>query len=164
MNDVTKISWAEVLNNGDFICVETFSGLGMMGRDPQGARHFLPSNVSDEIFGAAVLDALAQSRILTLGEAGIFFDLELGKQRYAQWVADLMARYGYKTKRSVFKNMKRCSVERKNGTIIIRPSHHEKLEAWSGDGISKEDYVTLSADSSTVEVGAALRLAFSRCT
>ncbi|NDL44379.1 contact-dependent growth inhibition system immunity protein, partial [Photorhabdus laumondii] len=43
------------------------------------------------------------------------------------------------------------------------PSSHEKLEGWSGDGISVADYVVIPADSSPEEVGAALRLAFSRC-
>lgn len=60
--------------------------------------------------------------------------------------------------------MKNCSVELVKDTLIIQPSHHEKLEAWSGKGITESDYVVVSVNSSPGEVGAALRLAISRCT
>ncbi|MDX3995096.1 contact-dependent growth inhibition system immunity protein [Pseudomonas aeruginosa] len=64
----------------------------------------------------------------------------------------------------MFKDMKNCSVELVKDTLIIQPSHHEKLEAWSGKGITESDYVVVSVNSSPGEVGAALRLAISRCT
>jgi hypothetical protein len=60
--------------------------------------------------------------------------------------------------------MKSCSVESKLGLLTIKPSYHEKLEAWSGDGIAKSDYVVLPADSPPEEIGVAIRLALSRCT
>ncbi|MCT7051686.1 contact-dependent growth inhibition system immunity protein, partial [Salmonella enterica] len=47
--------------------------------------------------------------------------------------------------------------------ITIRPSFHEKLEAWSGDRISETDNVVLAVDSTPAEIGAGLRLALSRC-
>ncbi|MEJ1554439.1 contact-dependent growth inhibition system immunity protein, partial [Escherichia coli] len=47
--------------------------------------------------------------------------------------------------------------------ITIRPSFHEKLEAWSGNRINESDYVVLPADSSPTEIGSGLRLALSRC-
>lgn len=60
--------------------------------------------------------------------------------------------------------MKSCDIEEREGMITIGPNNHEKLEAWGrekGDGI--ED-VVIAASSSHAEIGAALRLAFSRCT
>ncbi len=60
--------------------------------------------------------------------------------------------------------MKNCDIECGDGFITIGPTHHEKLEAWSGDGISEADYVVIPADSPLSKIGAALRLAFSRCT
>ncbi|EEU1774406.1 hypothetical protein EC162594_03794 [Escherichia coli O145:H28] len=50
-----------------------------------------------------------------------------------------------------------------NDVITIRPSFHEKLEAWSGNRINESDYVVLPADSSPTEIGSGLRLALSRC-
>ncbi|XBS71987.1 contact-dependent growth inhibition system immunity protein [Acerihabitans sp. KWT182] len=48
--------------------------------------------------------------------------------------------------------------------LRISPSQHEKRDAWSGDGLTDADDPVLPADSSPAEIGAALRLAFSRCT
>ena len=92
------------------------------------------------------------------------YDYKLGIERYAAWTKALMEHYGYKTKRALFKEMKKCGIESKSGVIDIRPSHHEKLEGWSGEGITEEDHIKLAANSSPAEIGAALRLAFSRCT
>lgn len=176
MNDVVKSAWAGAICNGDFICVETYSGYRSSRRDPKGAQHLLVPDVSDEALGAAFLDALARSRfVLSEPRADVWihpeaefdsdlYDYKQGIERYAEWAKTLMGRYGYKTKRALFKEMKNCSIESQNGTITIRPSHHEKLEAWSGDGIGKENYVLISANSPPAEIGAALRLAFSRCT
>ena len=75
-----------------------------------------------------------------------------------------MTRYGYKTKRALFKNMLSCGVTLQEGTIIIRPSYHDQLEGWSGGRFTEKDYVRVPETASPAEVGAGLRLAFSRCT
>ena len=76
---------------------------------------------------------------------------------------EMMTRFGFKTIRALYKNMMNCGIRSKAGVITIAPTHHERLCGWSrekGDGI--ED-VLIPATSAPVEVGAALRLAFSRC-
>ncbi|MNE50988.1 hypothetical protein D3C80_1455890 [compost metagenome] len=74
-----------------------------------------------------------------------------------------MEKYGYRTKRALFKNMKKAGIHLVNDVITIRPSFHEKLEAWSGNRINESDYVVLTAGSSPTDIGAGLRLALSRC-
>jgi len=91
------------------------------------------------------------------------YDYKKTAERYAEWTKDLMARYGYKTKRALFKNMKNCSIAKMSGVITIKPSHHEKLERWTSEKDEFED-VVIPAESTPAEIGAALRLAFSRCT
>jgi hypothetical protein len=59
--------------------------------------------------------------------------------------------------------MKHCGTTLIDQVITIRPSNHEKLEAWSGKNISEDNYVILSLDNSPEEIGAGLKLAFSRC-
>ena len=151
MNEVIRGAWAFAKSNQDFSLIETVSGYrGAAALDPKGIQRFLAPDASDEELGLAVIDALAHSRwVLPAPRSGssyppeVEFDLELYDykkvaERYAAWTKDLMARYGYKTKRALFKNMKSCAIERKGGTITIRPSHHEKLEAWDrekDDGI-----------------------------
>ena len=164
MTEVRKTAWAEAKNNGEFICVETYSGYRSSTRDPQGKQHLLCPSVGDQELGAAVLDSLAHSRFVPPQEDIALFDSDLVSKRYLEWVNNLMTIYGYKTKRALFKNMKNCNITCRDGLITMGPSHHEQLEAWSGDGISKEDYVVIPSDSPPADVGAALRLAFSRCT
>lgn len=165
---------AGVYTNADFILIETNSGYRGSVRDFRGIQNFLKSDADDGELGEAILDAMAHSRfVLGVPRTDVWlhpdveFDQELydyqkTAERYKAWKADLMARYGYKTQRALFKGMKHCLVERNNGVITLQPWHHEKLEAWSGLGI--EENVTLPADSTPKEIGAALRLAFTRCT
>ena len=176
MSDVVKINWAAAQINKDFISVETYSGYRSTQADPKGVEHFLSPDVDDNELGLAVLDALAHSRFVLpeprkdvwIHPEATFdmelYDLDLHLQRYDQWVASILKRYGYKTKRALFKDMKKCSIEKQNDLITISPSHHDKLEGWSGDGFTKTDNEVIPANSSPAEVGAALRLVFSRCT
>ena len=163
--DFTKQEYfcASVCKNQDFILVVTYSGRGIIARDPDGIQTIFPLDVSDEELGQATLLALAKSRILDDIEIWPFMDRDNVKKRYDTWVADLMNKYNYKTRRTLFKNMMQCSVEISDERLTISPSWHEKLEAWSGEGISDNDKVVLSVNSTTEEIGAGLRLAFSRC-
>jgi hypothetical protein len=176
MNEISKGAWANAKSNGDFILVETFSGYTSSMRDPIGKQHFLAPDANDEELGFAVLDALAHSRfVLPAPRTDVWihpeasFDMELydyrqTAARYAAWTNDLMARYGYKTKRALFKTMKSCSIESKGGVVTISPSHHEKLEGWGREHDDGIEDVVIPADNTPSEIGAALRLAFDRCT
>lgn len=155
--------WVNVFVNNEFLSVETYSGLGRVRRDSLFSSHLLASGTNEHDIGEIILQALSDSRTLTVKECETFFDLEKGKQDYSDWVTMLMGKYGYKTRKALFKDMKNCSIHCNNSVITISPSRHEKLEAWGrtkGDGI--ED-VILSTDSSPAEIGAGLRLALSRC-
>ncbi|AJJ03252.1 hypothetical protein BZ17_3149 [Yersinia pseudotuberculosis IP 32953] len=155
--------WTRCYCTNEFLLIETQSGLGMVAADNLFPPHLLPPDIDNQSIGETILQALSDSRTLTVKECETFFDFEKGKEEYAAWVAMLMEKYGYKTKKSLFKNMKNCGIHCFNGVITISPTRHEKLEGWGrekGDGI--ED-VILSVDSSPTEIGAGLRLALSRC-
>lgn len=177
MTNANRDAWAQAICNREFFCIETYSGYGGgTNADPKGKQIFLVPEVDNDTLGSATLDALARSRlVLGAPRAGsvyppdVEFDMSFTDyaqiaERYAAKTKALMERYGYKSKRALFKDMKNCYVKREGGVITICPSHHEKLESWGrtqGDGI--ED-VVIPADSAPAEIGAALRLAFSRCT
>ena len=163
MDDVEIASWASAVANERFICVETYSGLRRVGRDPLGKQHLLELDTSDDVLGNALLDALAHSRFLTVDEAATFLDLTRVTDDYSEWVSNLKQQYGFKSKRALFRNMRCCDIRCKDSSIRIRPTNHEKLESWSGDGISETNVVYTSTSGSPEEIGAALRLAFSRC-
>ncbi|ERT10312.1 contact-dependent growth inhibition system immunity protein [Photorhabdus temperata] len=149
--------------NGDFYSVTTYSGYRSFNLDPLGGNHMLSSDVSDEKLGVVVFDALSKSRFIPFESLGDFLDNEKRKERYDQWIAEMIEFHRYRSKRQLFKKMHNCGIQLLDGQITIQPSCHEKLEGWSGDGISESDYVVIPADSSPEEIGAALRLAFSRC-
>ncbi|MFH5255071.1 contact-dependent growth inhibition system immunity protein [Burkholderia semiarida] len=165
MTDVVIKRWASAYENRDFVQVETQSGYRGGLPDPLGKRIQLLNPTTDEDLGCAVLDALAASRFLHPNEHREFFDIR-GRvvPQYEEWVKSVMAAYGYKTRRALFKDMKSCGIEKLGGVITMRPTHHEKLEAWSGEGITEDSLVQVRAGSDPAEIGMALRLALSRCT
>lgn len=177
MSEVTRGRWANAYRNGDFLLIETWSGYrGVDSRDHKGTQNFLAPDAVDAAAGEAVLDALAHSRWVlpvrkndSIYPAGVEFDLDLydyklNAERYAAWTKALMDRYGYKTKRALFKDMENCDIAVKNGVMKIRPLRHTKLEQWEGLGPNDAGAVEIPADSTPAEIGAALRLAFTRCT
>ncbi|ELY6212102.1 contact-dependent growth inhibition system immunity protein [Cronobacter dublinensis] len=156
--------WVCIFCTPEFISIETYSGLGRVAMDPLFPPHLLSPESDDESIGKAILQALSDSRTLTSIEDRVeLFDLEKGKQRYTERNAMLREKYGYKSKKSLFKDMKYCSIHCVNGVINISPSRHEKLEAWGGTGRGGNDKVILSLENSPAEIGAGLRLALSRC-
>jgi hypothetical protein len=163
-SDVVKTAWANAWNNGDFICVETSSGYRSCVTDPKGSQHLLSHEVEDLELGAALIDALARSRFVTPQEDLSLFDYKQVMQRHSEWTLKLVAKYGYKGPRALFKEMMHCRVERRNGLIAFIPMCHSRLQEWSGHGITVEDHVIVPETSTPAQLGAALKLAFEGCT
>lgn len=91
-------------------------------------------------------------------------DIKKFGERDANWVESIKVRYGYTARRPILKDMKSCSVVAQLDKVVMMPSHHEKLEALSGEGISEDAYVIVSADCLPREIGARVRLALDRCS
>lgn len=66
----------------------------------------------------------------------------------------------------MFAEMRMCSVEldMDKAEIEIAPKNHVKLEAWDLGQLTEADKVRIPAQASDAELGAAMRLALSRCT
>ncbi|MDW3684259.1 contact-dependent growth inhibition system immunity protein [Cupriavidus sp. CV2] len=148
--------------NEKFICIVPQSGYRLAMFEPMATERLLALDVPDDRLGEAIQDALAESRFLSLEEANA---LRLtADSHYAEWVHSLMERYEYGSKQALFKKMKSCSIVISDEEMVLSPSHHDRLDGWSrtrGDGI--ED-VIIPSDSSLIQIGAALRVAFMRCT
>lgn len=176
MKNVTKSRWASVYANEEFICVETCSGYrGQSIGDPKGVQLYLESNADHESLGASILDALAESRFVVPAprtdvwqHPDVTFDLDLydyqkGAERYQAWVANVMRRFSYKTRRSMFKNMRNCGIVDSKKILTFSPTRHVKLEAWESLSKDGTENVVIPTASSPSDIGAALRLALSRC-
>jgi hypothetical protein len=163
MDEPEKCEWAQAYQNRDIICVHSCSGYRGCGHDPTGKETVLSVDADDVSLGIAVQKALAGSRFLSKKEIPRFFDYQIVEQRYAEWVKSLMTRQGYKTKTALFQRMKLCSIKLSKGIIEINPMIHEKLEAWGREKDDRIEDLFIASVSLPKEIGAALRLGFSRC-
>lgn len=172
----TRLWTATASMTPQFISVQTLSGYGGMSMvDPLAQEHILPPDVDDLSLGLAVKQALAHSRWV-LGSSrpdmsdppGVEFDADLydlkkGKERYNAWTDALMQRFSLKTKRALFKDMHKCHLSAAQDVLKIEPQWHAKLEGWARERDDGIEDVIIAANSSPEEIGAALRLAFTRC-
>ena len=149
--------------NKDFIYIETCSGYSSAHNDPKGKKYFLAPSAADVALGGATINALMHSRFLLPKDDPKLFSFQKTAERYDRWVAETMKKYDYKSKRAMLKDMHLCNIVKVSGMMTIKPTRHEKLDGWSGTGLKGADHVTIPDSSSPAEVGAALRLAFSRC-
>ena len=163
MDEPEKCAWAGAYQNQDMICVDSCSGYRGCAYDPRGNQTVFGVDADDDALGIAVQNALAGSRFLSIKEIPDFFDYRRVEERYAERVKSLMARQGYKTKTALFRGMKFCSIRLSKGMIEIVPTTHEELEAWGREKDDGIEDVFVVADSTAKEIGAALRLGFSRC-
>lgn len=154
---------ATAFSNEDFILIETKSGYGRMQTDPDAPQYLLSTDASDAEIGNSVLAALSRSRQIGLDEVATFFDLVRLEKEYSAWIEDLMRIYGYKARRALFKNMMNVSIELEESGAAIRftPMRHKASDSWVGDDDIED--VIVPATSSATELGAAFRIALSRC-
>ncbi len=163
-NTVKKAAWASAKFNGDFYCIETYSGFRGGSGDPLGMQHLLSPDAANEVLGVALLNALAHSRFITdEKELRSFNNYEKRVAEYAKWVGGLMQRYGYKNKQRLFKSMESCQITCQDEIIKITPYRHEKLEAWGREKDDGIEDVVINKNAPPEEIGAALRVAFERC-
>ncbi len=155
---------AEAWCNGRVLIVGAYTGFSGW-RVPESREIDLAPDADDASLGGAVNEALAYSRELSLYEwrGGNDVDVKEKMGQYRAWRDRLMSRYGYKTQRALFLNMLHVTLDRRAGRLRCSPSNHERIDAWGGDGIPPNSDVVVQADSPAAEIGAALRLTFSRC-
>ena len=163
MDEPEKNAWASAYQNQDIISISTDSGYRTRAYDPEGKETVLKLDANDSALGTAVKEALAHSRFLSLDEARDFLDYRRVEQRYAQRIKSLMERQGYKDKAALFRKMKHCGITKSKGMITIAPTIHEGLDSWGRNKSDGLEDVFVAADRPASEIGAALRLGFSRC-
>ena len=163
MNDVI-IKNADLLGNNQFIVIKTFTATPLSIADPKGLKIYLPPNPEPAILGAGIREAIAKSRKPDWREYNQKFSHDQNKIRYEEWVANVMMRYGYKTRRAMFKGMKSCGIEHFSGVTVLRPSRHYTLEGWDGEGIPQSHRIGVRDESDDRTLGEAALLTLSRCT
>ena len=177
--DVVRGWWAEARFHPDFYCVFSQSGFRATLIDEKGRELYLPPDASDEALGGAVLKAMAVRRWLLpkptpghIYHPDIEFDEESANFINAyklelEWDKRARTRYRLKHKKDLYVPMKRCNITRKEGEITIRCHVHypEKQygDCWGFDTNELAPYVILPDAATAEEIGAGVKLAFSRC-
>lgn len=131
--------------------------------DPLVEPEYLAPDADDAILGATLRQCLQLSRHIEMSEfqkmfkAGVFNQLDEARNQAA------MQKYGYKTKRALYKNMRCCWISRFDEKIEVAPSHQKSLDSYTANKDGPEPLI-LDASASDAELGAALREGFNRCT
>ncbi|WP_459204131.1 contact-dependent growth inhibition system immunity protein (plasmid) [Ralstonia pseudosolanacearum] len=150
--------------NGHFFYICTMSQGVLDYVDPDVAPHYLELGANDAELGEALRSALRESRCVSVEDfQGLFKSgaIQSAEQERAVWA---MARYGYKTKRAMYKNMKCCWIKFQDEVIEIKPTFHKSMDCYTGLSSGGPEIIHLRDAVSDAELGAALREGFTRCT
>jgi hypothetical protein len=152
---------AHIVAAPEFIEVTTYSGYRAYRSEPAAFERHFPSSVSDEDLGSAIRSAVAASRLIAQEEIKTFFAPRTMAQSYETWLATVLQRYAYRSRRSLFKVMRRCGVERNDAfAFALTPMRRYNAEGW--EPVSSDLIVELPEAATDSELGLAARLALSR--
>ena len=145
--------------------VATESGFGLLWVDPDCEHALLDASATDAAVGSAILAAVSKSRFLTIEEADSFANRRAREIRNkGELNAKLrMERYGYKNETQMNKDTKYVNVTLAKGKFTIDPSHTDGLGSYTGVS-ARNQKVVIPGGSLPTKIGAAFRLALSRCT
>ncbi len=164
MSDIQNEKWATIDMNNQFINIKTCSGYSATVMDAEQHSAYYDTDASDLDIGKSVRKALGLSRFVHPIE-NKELDLYLfNPERYQNWLEFTMKKFGYKTKSKMFKPMLSCGVTLRDSMIYIRPRHQYRLDGWDRTGLTEADNVIIPETCTDEELGAAARLALSRCT
>lgn len=130
---------------------------------------FIPFPLTDESVGRSVVKALSASqfhdpRISPPESLSSFGDYAKVIERYKRWTGFVKSRYPGLSSRMVFRGMKCCNVtfNVQDNVIVIEHTFQQKTDEWVHPQ-EGADVVSVSYNSAPEEIGAAVRLALSRC-
>lgn len=154
---------ASVFLNEKFFNVCTFSQGMLAYLDPDAKPNFLSSTVDNKTLGKTLREALKLSKRVDIFEFNNIFNSGIIKalaQERDDWA---MQHYGYTTKQAMYKKMECCWVSVFNKIIEIKPTHHKRLDNYSGISNDGPEILYLPINIDDEKLGKALREAFKNC-
>jgi CDI immunity protein len=155
---------AIILLNEKFYRVSSLAVAPITIGDPDGLRIFLPPDENDEVLGSAVRQALATSRAVPREYVSQMINSGELKKREKEGDSLMMRKFGYTGKRALYKSMKFCSVSVISEGIEFQPTHRKGLDGFTVRTNLDLVPVIVPQTASDMELGLALREAFTRCT
>lgn len=152
--------------NEKFISISSWLMCGMYMRNPDKDSLYLAPDISNNDLGLGIRDQLQASKEISPEEFSEIF--ESGR---AQKIGELeedndMKKYGYKTKKDLYKNASFLSIDADDDKLTISPHHQKKLNQYTTvfDNNGERVEFIYSINIGDDELGAALRKAKEFCT
>ena len=163
---MNKPKTVSVIVNNEFLLVTSIIR-GMIGMtDPDQDFVFNKVDITDSYFGKLVREKLDESREVSLQEFQAIFNSEKMKGLQKRLEEEMKKRYGYKNKKSIYKDMSFLSLEQDNLYITISPLHQDSLDGSTGISLPDNSPLEFKYDKniSDEELGKAIRQAMTYCT
>ena len=163
---MTKPKAAFVRINKDFLLVTSFIRGMIAITDPDQDFVFNKVDITDSYFGKLVKEKLDESREVSLQEFQAIFNSEKMKGLQKNLEEEMKKRYGYKNKKSIYKDMSFLSLEQDDLYITISPLHQDSLDGSTGISLPDNSPLEFKYDKniSDEELGKAIRQALTYCT
>ena len=163
---MNKPKTVSVIVNNEFLLVTSIIR-GMIGMtDPDQDFVFNKVDITDSYFGKLVKEKLDESREVSLQEFQAIFNSEKMKGLQKRLEEEMKERYGYKNKKSIYKDMSSLSLEQDDLYITISPLHQDSLDGSTGISLPDNSPLEFKYDKniSDEELGKAIRQALTYCT
>ena len=156
---MTKPKAAFVRINKDFLLVTSFIRGMIAITDPDQDFIFNEVDISDLDLGRLIKE-------ISFEEFQAIFNSEKMKGLQKNLEEEMKKRYGYKNKKSIYKDMSFLSLEQDASFIIIAPLHQDSLGGYSGISLPDNSPLEFKYDKSISdeELGKAIRQALTYCT
>ena len=163
---MNKPKTVSVIVNNELLLVTSIIR-GMIGMtDPDQDFVFNKVDITDSYFGKLVKEKLDESREVSLQEFQAIFNSEKMKGLQKRLEEEMKKRYGYKNKKSIYKDMSSLSLEQDDLYITISPLHQDSLDGSTGISLPDNSPLEFKYDKniSDEELGKAIRQALTYCT
>lgn len=163
---MNKPKTVSVIVNNEFLLVTSIIR-GMIGMtDPDQDFVFNKVDITDSYFGKLVKEKLDESREVSLQEFQAIFNSEKMKGLQKNLEEEMKKHYGYKNKKSIYKDMSFLSLEQDDLYITISPLHQDSLDGSTGISLPDNSPLEFKYDKniSDEELGKAIRQALTYCT
>lgn len=163
---MNKPKTVSVIVNNEFLLVTSIIRRMIGMTDPDQDFVFNKVDITDSYFGKLVKEKLDESREVSLQEFQAIFNSEKMKGLQKRLEEEMKKRYGYKNKKSIYKDMSSLSLEQDDLYITISPLHQDSLDGSTGISLPDNSPLEFKYDKniSDEELGKAVRQALTYCT
>ena len=152
--------------NCDFILVTSLI-TGMLSMvNPDQDFIFNEVDISDLDLGRLIKEKLNESKEISFEEFQAIFNSEKMEGLQKNLEEEMKKHYGYKNKKSIYKDMSSLSLEQDDLYITISPLHQDSLDGSTGISLPDNSPLEFKYDKniSDEELGKAIRQALTYCT